>query len=40
MHRTQTWFQFNDEVVTKIKRLDARSKTKTEIIEIEDDDEK
>ena len=40
MHRTQSWFQFNDEVVTKIKRLDPKSKTKTEIIEIEDDDEK
>lgn len=40
MCRTQSWFQFNDEAITKIRRLDSKSKTKTEIIEIKDDDEK
>jgi hypothetical protein len=40
VRRSQSWFQFNDEVVTKIKELGAKSKSKTEIIEIVDDDEK
>ena len=37
--RSQSWFQFNDETVTKIKSLGEKPNTKIEIIEIEDDDE-
>ena len=39
--RSRSWFQFNDETVTRIKSLGEKPNTKIEIIEIEGDgDEK
>lgn len=38
MCRSQSWFQCNDETITKIKRPGAKSNTKNEITEIKDDE--